>query len=106
MTISETRGEDSIQLVVEGNVDTNTAPQLQTRILLAFQKGKTVVLEMSKCPYMSSAGLRALLRTGKKAKKTKKQFVFCGVAGMVKEILEDSGTDLLFQIYESAADLQ
>lgn len=61
MTISETRQEGMIQLDIEGRVDTNTSPQLQQSILQAFQKGTTVVLNMAKVEYVSSAGLRALL---------------------------------------------
>lgn len=91
MTITETKGEDLIQLVVEGNVDTNTAPQLQTRILLAFQKGKTVVLEMSKCPYMSSAGLRALLIGQKTATSKGGALKLVNVQPTVKDVFEVSG---------------
>lgn len=61
MTISETRKESMVQLDIEGRVDTNTSPQLQQSILQAFQKGTTVVLNMEKVEYVSSAGLRALL---------------------------------------------
>lgn len=61
MTISESRQEGMIQLDIEGRVDTNTSPQLQQSILQAFQKGTTVVLNMEKVEYVSSAGLRALL---------------------------------------------
>ena len=61
MTITETRQEGMIQLDIEGRVDTNTSPQLQQSILQAFQKGTTVVLNMEKVGYVSSAGLRALL---------------------------------------------
>ncbi len=61
MTLTEMKQDDVIVIAVEGNVDTNTAPQLQTKILQCFQKTIHLVLDMEKCPYMSSAGLRALL---------------------------------------------
>ena len=61
MTISETRAEGVIQLDIDGRVDTTTSPQLQQRILQAFQKGSTVILNLEKVEYISSAGLRALL---------------------------------------------
>lgn len=61
MTISETRTEGVIQLDIEGRVDTNTSPQMQQRILQAFQKSQTLILNMEKVEYVSSAGLRALL---------------------------------------------
>lgn len=61
MTISETRTEGVIQLDIEGRVDTNTSPQMQQSILQAFQKSQTLILNMEKVEYISSAGLRALL---------------------------------------------
>ncbi len=91
MTITETKGEDTIQLNVEGNVDTNTAPQLQTFILQAFQKGRNVVIEMSKCPYMSSAGLRALLIGQKTATSKGGSMKLVNVQPTVKDVFEVSG---------------
>ena len=91
MTITETRGEDTVQLNVEGNVDTNTAPQLQMHILQAFQKGRNVVLEMSKCPYMSSAGLRALLIGQKTATSKGGSMKLVNVQPSVKDIFNVSG---------------
>ena len=41
--------------------DTNTSPQLQSAILDAFQRSSHIVLDFEKVPYISSAGLRALL---------------------------------------------
>ena len=61
MTISEVKGENSIQLTVVGQVYTVTAPELQQKILTCFQKTKDVVLDLAEVGYMSSAGLRALL---------------------------------------------
>ena len=91
MTVTETKGEDTIQLAVEGNVDTNTAPQLQTHILQAFQKSKNVVLEMSRCPYMSSAGLRALLIGHKTATSKGGTLKICNVQPVVADVFQVSG---------------
>lgn len=89
-----------------GRIDTTNASVAEKALMKSLEKTKNLALDMSQLEYTSSAGLRVMLRIGKKAKKEKKKFVFCGVAGMVKEILEDSGTDLLFTIYESAEDLK
>jgi len=60
---------------------------------------------MSATNYISSAGLRVLLRLSKKAKRTKKTFVTFGVTGMVQEVFESSGMDMLITIYNSKKDL-
>lgn len=55
--------------------------------------------------YLSSAGLRVLLRLNKLAKKSGKEFTLCGPSGIVKSVLEDSGMDALFTIYASLNEL-
>lgn len=89
-----------------GRIDTTNASVAEKALMKSLEKARNLALDMSQLEYTSSAGLRVMLRIGKKAKKEKKQFVFCGVQGMVKEILEDSGTDLLFTIYESTENLK
>ena len=98
MTITETRGEDLLQLSVEGNVDTNTAPQLQMHILQGFQQSKNVVLEMSKCPYMSSAGLRALLLGTKTATSKGGALKLVNVQPTVKDVFDVSGFSTILNI--------
>ena len=61
MNIIATDCESYIRLIVDGRVDTNTSPQLQQAILSAFQKSKDIVVDFLNVPYISSAGLRALL---------------------------------------------
>ena len=98
MTITETKGEDSIQLNIEGNVDTNTAPKLQSKILQSFQKSKNVVLEMAGCPYMSSAGLRALLLGQKTASTKGGSLKLCNVRKEVKDIFAMTKFDSVLTI--------
>lgn len=74
MQILENRVEDVITISVQGRVDTNTSPELQKAILLAFQKVTKVVIDFEQCEYVSSAGLRALL-IGQKTATTKKGYM-------------------------------
>ena len=98
MTVTETRGEDTIQLSVEGNVDTNTAPQLQTKILQAFQKSRNVVLDLAKCPYVSSAGLRAFLIGHKTATSKGGSLKLCNVQPTVSDVFTVSGFSTILNI--------
>lgn len=61
MVITEKRVENVITISVRGRVDTNTSPELQKAVLLAFQKVNKLVIDFEQCEYVSSAGLRALL---------------------------------------------
>ena len=100
MTITETKGVDTVELKVSGNVDTNTAPELQTRILTSFQKSRNVVLEMADCPYMSSAGLRALLLGQKTATSKGGSMKLVNVQKGVKDVFQLSGFIKILNIVE------
>ena len=64
-----------------------------------------LALDLSKLEYISSAGLRILLRLAKGAKAHGKGFVLCGAAGFVREVLEDSNMDVLVDMYGSVEQL-
>ena len=91
MTINEIKRESSIQLSVDGQVDTVTAPELQQAILTAFQKTKELVLDLQNVAYMSSAGLRALLLGQKTASSKGGKMVVINVQPVVMQVFNMSG---------------
>ncbi|MBR4529369.1 MAG: STAS domain-containing protein [Lachnospiraceae bacterium] len=97
MTITETREDDVIRLSVEGRVDTNTSPELQNRILMAFQKTNNLVMDFAELDYISSAGLRALLLGHKTANSKGGRMSVVNANEDVMEIFEDTGfADIFF----------
>lgn len=98
MKIVENRTGDRIQLDIEGRVETNTAPQLQQAVLNAFQKGSHLVLNFTKVPYISSAGLRALLIGQKTAKSKRGSMKLTGVSTAVMGIFKQTGFAKLLTI--------
>lgn len=91
MNVIATDCETYMRLLVEGRVDTNTSPQLQQAILNAFQKQKNVVVDFLNVPYISSAGLRALLIGQKTAASKGGSMKLTNVSDVVMNILEMSG---------------
>ena len=98
MNITEVKGESKLQLVVEGQVDTITAPELQQRILTSFQKTKEVVVDLQKVNYMSSAGLRAMLLGQKTAQSKGGRLVLINVQQTVMQVFEMSGFSKILNI--------
>lgn len=98
MTIAETRAEGKIQLDVDGRIDTNTSPQLQTAILQAFQKGNTVIINLEKVVYISSAGLRALLIGQKTANSKGGSMKLVHVCDLVMQIFKTTGFESILTI--------
>ena len=88
-----------------GRLDTVTAPEAEKTGAAVLQENDKIALDMTAMNYISSAGLRILLRLAKQAKRNKKNFVLFGARGMIKEVLEASGMDMLVKIYETQEDL-
>ncbi len=98
MTITEVKGEGTIQLNVEGQVDTVTAPELQQKILTSFQKSNDVVLDLGQVGYMSSAGLRALLLGQKTAQSKGGKLHIINVQDPVMQVFQMSGFSKILTI--------
>ena len=68
MTVSKSIQNDTALLNVEGRVDTITSPQLEEYVESVMNEGiKNVTFDFNNVQYISSAGLRVLLGTQKRA---------------------------------------
>lgn len=106
LTITEeTRGVWAL-FCAAGRIDTVTAPEAETRLMAALEANEKMALSLAQLDYISSAGLRVLLRLAKKADAAGKDFVLVGADGMVREVLEESGMDALFTMYKTAGALE
>ena len=88
-----------------GRLDTVTAAEADQTLATILQSNENIAVDMTAMDYISSAGLRILLRNAKQAKRAKKNFVLFGASGMIKDVLEASGMDMLVKIYDTAEDL-
>ena len=91
MTIQTIRNGTTTTLAIEGRVDTMTSSQLQQAVLQAFQGAEKVVLDFEKVPYISSAGLRALLIGQKTANSKRGSMELIHVCPAVMTILQSVG---------------
>lgn len=88
-----------------GRIDVATSTTVEKTGTETLTSADKIALDMSATDYISSAGLRVLLRLSKKAKRTKKPFVIFGATGMIKDVFAASGMDMLITIYNSKDDL-
>lgn len=105
MEILESVHDEWYCMTVKDRLDTVTAPTMEEAGLKALTAHQKLALDFSQLAYISSAGLRVLLILGKKAKADNRAFVLCGLRGMVKEVLEESGLDAFFASYDNITDL-
>ncbi len=88
-----------------GRMDTNTAPQAEDKIKIVLTDHLKVAIDFDKLNYISSAGLRVLLRVAKIANREGKEIVICGAKGMVQEILDDFDIEGFYTVYKTVDDL-
>ncbi len=98
MNIKTVNEDSKITLQVEGRVDTNTSPELQKNILEALKSAKELVIDFEQVPYISSAGLRALLLGQKTANSKHAEMTVTNVSPMVMQVLKAVGFDKVLKI--------
>ncbi|MBQ7561028.1 MAG: STAS domain-containing protein [Synergistaceae bacterium] len=97
MLINKEAKGDELIIAIDGRLDTTTAPQLEAEINSGLEGVKTLTMDMSKLVYISSAGLRVLLKAQKIMNKQGKMTVI-NVNQEIKEIFEVTGFDELLTI--------
>ena len=82
-------------LALNGRLDTNTAPELETELKASLNGIETLVIDMEELAYLSSAGLRVILAAQKQMNK-QGRMIIRKVNDMVMEVFEVTGfTDIL-----------
>ncbi|MBE6934281.1 MAG: STAS domain-containing protein [Ruminococcaceae bacterium] len=90
MTINIQKNGAVATFVVEGRLDTTTAPQLEKEISGLDVAYKNLILDLADLEYISSAGLRVLLGAQKKMSKIG-SMKLTGVSETVMDVLEMTG---------------
>lgn len=65
MTINNAKNDSTLSVALEGRLDTTTAPQLENFLKDSLNAVTALVFDFEKLEYISSAGLRVLLRAQK-----------------------------------------
>lgn len=92
-------------LCVEGRLDRLTAQDAGEKADKVFAATQKLAVDMSGLEYLSSAGIRVLLRLTKQAQAEGKAFALVAPSGMVKVVLAESRMDMFATIYASEDEL-
>ena len=65
MTITKQQNGSTLNLALEGRLDTMTSPELEKELSASMSGAESLVLDFGKLEYISSAGLRVLLSAHK-----------------------------------------
>ena len=86
----EKKNTETKTLALIGRLDTVTAPELEAEISAILSTAESLVLDMEKLEYISSAGLRVILKT-QKALTQKAGLKLINVSDDVREVFEITG---------------
>lgn len=102
MEILEEQHESIIVFKVKGRLDSKTSPSFEEKITKAFRDGNQKMLfDFKDMEYISSAGLRVILKATKDIKQTNGSIILCCMQDYVKEVFEIAGFNTFLPIEET-----
>lgn len=90
MNIQKTVSGTNLVVVLEGRLDTTTSPKLEEELRSSVEGMTSLVIDLEKLEYISSAGLRVLLAMQKIMNK-QGEMVLKNVSDTVMEVFEVTG---------------
>jgi len=96
VTMDINEEQSRLFIKIEGRLDTKTAPELEEKINQSTGAISNIVMDFTELEYISSAGLRVLLKTHKAMKAKKGSMVIRGANEEVQEVFTITGfSDIL-----------
>lgn len=90
LNINKEQSGESLKVVLEGRLDTMTAPVLESELKQSLDNVKDLVFDFEKLEYISSAGLRVLL-SAQKVMNKQGSMKLVNVRPEVNEVFEVTG---------------
>ncbi len=98
MYIEEIFSGDTVQLNIEGKIDSLASKEFQDAVLKSFQKSNTLILNLEKTEYISSAAFRALTLGHKTAQSKGGRMTLINVQPAVEDVLVTMGFNKMLDI--------
>jgi anti-anti-sigma factor len=89
---------------ISGKLDVTGSQQAQDTIIPDIPKGGKLVIDMEKCDYVASSGLRVLLITAKQSALAGCKTVLCNVQPLVWDVIVMTGFEDVLESYPSQSD--
>jgi anti-sigma B factor antagonist len=100
MDVMEKRLEGVLVFSVKGRLDSNTSDAFEKMLLGKVEEGENrFIIDFQELDYISSAGLRVLLKATKELKKTNGQICLCCLRDYIQEVFDMSGFSSFLPIH-------
>ena len=93
---------DTKVVMLNGKLDTNTTPAVESEINTLLDAGASkLLINFEQLSYISSSGLRVLLATAKRLKGSGGELKVCSLNEMATEVFEISGFSSILNVFSS-----
>ncbi|MFQ5844873.1 MAG: STAS domain-containing protein [Planctomycetota bacterium] len=102
MDVTREQVDESVLLVISGQIDMYSSPELrgELKVALAGNPGR-VVVDMEHVSFIDSSGLATLIEALQKMRQYRGQLRLCNLSAPVRGVFELSNLDQLFEIRSS-----
>lgn len=105
LQVTESRQSGAMVLHLKGRLDSNTSNDFEGRLLGLIREGETrLILDMGQLDYISSAGLRVLIKSMKELKGKNGQMLLCAMQDYIREVFDLSGFASFLPIHPTLED--
>jgi len=102
--IEEVQNDINIYRLI-GRLDSNTSPGLEQKLFQAISEGaKNMVVDFKDIDYISSAGLRVILKAFKALDREDGRIMLCSMQDYVRQLFEITGIDAFVPIVATLDD--
>ncbi len=101
MEIKDFTEEGHTIIEISGSLDSNTSTEAQDKITPLITEKGCMVLDLSKCKYVSSAGLRLLLMIAKELSSRGGWLTLAGLCEEVRDVMQITGFSGFFKAYNT-----
>ena len=98
MEVKFNKQDSTLTVAISGNIDTVTAPELDTKLQENLSGIKDLILDFAAVDYISSAGLRVILMANQQMEDVDGNLTIKNVNEDVRDVFEMTGFDSLLNL--------
>lgn len=105
MSMSSSKRSGVLILMPGARLDTQTSPEAEAEITAAIGGGeRRILIDLARTDYVSSAGLRVLLKATKQLRQNGGDLGLCNANPQIREVLDISGFAKIMPCYPNLGD--
>lgn len=105
MLITEKKYQNTIIFSLKGRLDNKGASVLESKFDEYSDNNNSLLLNLDGVDYLSSIGIRALIKIDKALRQKGGELFFCNLSDNIKQVLNISGLLNLFKVFENEANV-